>query len=136
MDQAISHKSWPRGGRTADAQLGQVVRNATHFASSLRAEAFRVNAFDVRLGDTRRTACAGFAVRAFFAFTTQVEGRFLFPFIGTTPRDAAAGRVGAAAELSEDHEMQTQGADAFFRRAGRRNNGANEKMGNSFYPRE
>ena len=56
----------PATGRSAAEQMGQVMRNAANFACSLHAAAFRVNAFDVRSEDARRTGRAGLPVRLFF----------------------------------------------------------------------
>ena len=97
-DLLVFRKSWVGEGRPIGEQSGQVMLNAVRFASSLRATAYRVNAFDIRLEDARRAACAGFTVRSVPEFAPQLEGRFSVPVTDSPPRDMAAGRVSADEE--------------------------------------
>ena len=63
-DQAVFRETWCGEGRFVGEQLDRVMRNATNFAASILAAAYRVSAFDVRLEDTRRTLCAGPSLKA------------------------------------------------------------------------
>ena len=76
MDQAVFHESWFGEGCAAGEQLERVMRNATHFASSLRASACAVNASDVKLGGASRTAPAGSVARTFPRLCTRWEASF------------------------------------------------------------
>ena len=104
-DQLVFHESWFGEGCPVDEQLGQVVRNATNFSSSLHATACWVHAFATRLEDARRTLCAGYADRLFFTFRPQLEGRFALSAIDSPSHQAAPGNASADEELSEDHGM-------------------------------
>ena len=96
----------PAPGRSAAEQMGQVMRNPANFACSLHAAAYRVNAFDVRSEDTRRTERAGLPVRLFFTLSPQLVGRFVLRAIDSPSRRMAPGSVSANGELSEDHDMK------------------------------
>ena len=77
------------------------VSDSAKFQSSLRFVVYRANAFDIRLGDTRRTLCAGFAACLFFTFWSQLESRFAPPTIDSLPRQMAPGNASADEEFAE-----------------------------------
>ena len=85
--------------------MERVMRNATNCPSGLHAAAFKENAADIRLEDTRRTLRAGLAARTFFSFWPQLEGRFVVPTIDIPSRQVALGDVCADEELRRDREM-------------------------------
>ena len=81
------------------------MRNAANFACSLHAAVYRVNAFDIRSEDTRRTVFAGLSAHLFFALSPQLVGRFVLRAIDRPAREMAPGNVSADEALSEDREM-------------------------------
>ena len=100
-DQSVSRKSWVGEGCPIAEQMGQGMRSAANFASSLHAAAHRVNAFGVGSEGARRTMRAGFANRACFAFSPPPVGRFVLPAVDSPPRQVAPGNVSADGELSD-----------------------------------
>ena len=56
----------------SDERAKEAAAAAAQLPSSLRALAYHINAFGVRMAGPRRTMCAGVSIRAFFAFHAQM----------------------------------------------------------------
>ena len=71
--QLVVRNGWFVEGCSVDVRLERVIFDTVNFESSSHFAAYRADAFDVRLGGTRRAICVGSLAQAFCA---------LFPRLG------------------------------------------------------
>ena len=64
----VFHKGWKLEQDASQDEVNLALMNAANFQSFLQLVSYRLNAFDIQMAGTRRTMCAGFLVRSFFAF--------------------------------------------------------------------
>ena len=76
--------------------------NAAHFQSFLQLVSCKLNAFDIQMAGTRRTMCAGFLVRSFFAFYIRL------PQVVIPQLDVTADMIHSLGSMEWDSESETQ----------------------------
>ena len=64
----VYHKGWKLEQDASQDEVKMALMNAAHFQSFLQLVSYKLNAFDIQMAGTRRTMCAGFLIRSFFAF--------------------------------------------------------------------
>ena len=67
----VYHTCRRLGKDASDVKAQEVAADAAQFPYCLRMMAFCSDAFDIQMAGTRRTMCADYSSRAFFAFFTQ-----------------------------------------------------------------
>ena len=72
--QLVMHEGWCLFPDADEEQCAVALYDAERFDSGLQMVAYRANAFDVQLVDTRRIMCSGFIMRSFFEFFSQLPG--------------------------------------------------------------
>ena len=88
-------------GRYLDEKVKKAAEGAAYFQSSLQMVAFRINAFDVKLEDTRRAMCTGFLMHGFFGFGSQL------PYFIATKIDQMSERALGAVVVGQGAESDS-----------------------------
>ena len=76
--------------------------NVVHFQSFLQLASRELNAFDIQMAGTRRTMCAGFLVRSFFAFYIHL------PQVVIPQLDVTADMIHSLGSMEWDSDTETQ----------------------------
>ena len=79
--------------------------------------AYKLNAYNVRIEDTRLTACVGSLLLSFPHFVAQLPG-LIAPAIGEMPDQPALGAIEGSGEEERDEEEMAAGEDESGRGAG------------------
>ena len=66
------HEGWRLERGAARLEVGQVLAATAFRDSSFHLLSYKVNAFGAQMAGTRRITCAGFTMRAFFQFFSQI----------------------------------------------------------------
>ena len=75
---------------------------AAHFQPFLQLVSYKLNAFDIQMAGTRRTMCAGFLVRSFFAFYIHL------PQVVIPQLDVTADMIHSLGSMEWDSDTETQ----------------------------
>ena len=70
-DQPAKHAGWVLHTRVGWEIIGGRFRDAAHLETSVQTTSHKLNVYSVRIKDTRRAACVGFALRSFVLFCAQ-----------------------------------------------------------------
>ena len=86
-NQLAPHLGWYLEECASTGVTENAAADAARCESGLHVVAFRINAFDAKLADTRRAACVGFFTRGLFAISPR-QPHFVAPKIDLTSQQA------------------------------------------------
>ena len=99
---AVYHKGWKLEQDASQDEVNEALMNAAHLQSFLQLVSYKLNAFDIQMAGTRRTMCAGFLVRSFFAFYIHL------PQVVIPQLDVTADMIHSLGSMEWDSETETQ----------------------------
>ena len=98
----VYHDGWKLEQDASQDEVKLALMNAAHFQSFLQLVSYKLNAFDIHMAGTRRTMCAGFLVRSFFAFYIQL------PQVVIPTLDVTADMIHSLGSMEWDSESEAQ----------------------------
>ena len=98
----VFHKGWKLEQDASQDEVNLALMNAANFQSFLQLVSYRLNAFDIQMAGTRRTMCAGFLVRSFFAFYIRL------PQVVIPQLDVTADMIHSLGSMEWDSDTETQ----------------------------
>ena len=106
-DQLDRHQGWYSADCASDDEVRKSVEAAAHLGTTLQMAAYRINALDAKLTDTRRAMRTGFSARGFFAIYSRPHPLFP-PKVGLVSRRALGS---AAIEPREESDSPMPAAE-------------------------
>ena len=98
----VYHKGWKLEQDASQDEVNLALMNAANFQSFLQLVSYKLNAFDIQMAGTRRTMCAGFLIRSFFAFYIHL------PQVVIPQLDVTADMIHSLGSMEWDSETETQ----------------------------
>ena len=98
----VYHKGWKLEQDASQDEVKMALMNVVHFQSFLQLVSYKLNAFDIQMAGTRRTMCAGFLVRSFFAFYIHL------PQVVIPQLDVTADMIHSLGSMEWDSETELQ----------------------------
>ena len=98
----VYHKGWKLEQDASQDEVKMALTNVVHFQSFLQLVSYKLNAFDIQMAGTRRTMCAGFLVRSFFAFYIHL------PQVVIPQLDVTADMIHSLGSMEWDSETELQ----------------------------
>ena len=102
VQMVVYHKGWKLEQDASQDEVKTALMNAVHFQSFLQLVSYKLNAFDIQMAGTRRTMCAGFLVRSFFAFYIHL------PQVVIPRLDVTADMVHSLGSMEWDSDTEAQ----------------------------